>query len=352
LTGEWKDSGLTQDVADSDGFPETRSARPLVSVVIPTFNRAHIVTRAIDSVLAQTYCPCEILVVDDGSSDNTADVLQSYADRIVYIRQKNSGPAAARNRGIRESKGEFIAFLDSDDVWLGTKIERQATLLQRAGQHVPCCLCNSILEMPTCQGRTAFDMARLNLSEPQGLCLNPAAILATRFILFVQSVMVRRSFLLDCGGFDEHLWLMEDHDLALRLALRGPWALVKEPLTKWCGAMDDGNLSVAATKQPNRLYESIEYIDCKLLERETISEPRVRGYLQRELRSVRCRLLAGRWIAAGGVPRRFMARGILAWDRFRQAWFRRSRSYPRARVEPLVCGILNEGKTMASEMGR
>lgn len=343
---------MTQNFAQSDEYRETPSARPLVSVVIPTFNRAHIVTRAIDSVLAQTYRPCEILVVDDGSTDNTADVLQSYADRIVYVRQKNSGPAAARNRGIRESKGEFVAFLDSDDVWLETKIERQATLLQRAGEHVPCCLCNSILEMPICQGRTSFDMARLNLTEPQGLCLNPAAILATRFILFVQSVMVRRSFLLDCGGFDEHLWLMEDHDLALRLALRGPWALVREPLTKWCGAMDEGNLSVAATKQPTRLYESIEYIDCKLLERETITEPRVRGYLQRELRSVRSRLLAGRWIAAGGVSRRLLARGILAWDRLRQAWFRRSRSYPRAQVEPLVYGTLNEGKTMASEMGR
>lgn len=299
-----------------------------MSVVIPTFNRAHIVTRAIDSVLAQTYRPCEILVVDDGSTDNTADVLQSYADRIVYIRQKNSGPAAARNRGIRESKGEFVAFLDSDDVWLETKIERQVTLLQRAGEHVPCCLCNSILEMPICQGRTSFDMARLSLTKPEGLCLNPAAILATRFILFVQSVMVRRSFLLDCGGFDEHLWLMEDHDLALRLALRGPWVLIGDALTRWCGAGDEGNLSTAAKTHPIRLYESIIYINHKILDQESIHEAEVRQYLERELRSIRSRLRAERWIADGGFIMRLGACGIRSWDRLRNGWFRRSASYP------------------------
>jgi len=326
---------LTQDFAHSEESRKMPSAPPLVSVVIPTFNRAHVVTRAIDSVLAQTYRPCEILVVDDGSTDNTADVLQSYAGRIVYIRQKNSGPAAARNRGIRESKGEFVAFLDSDDVWLETKIERQVTLLQRAGEHVPCCLCNSILEMPKYRGQTSFELAKLNLSEPQGVCLNPAAILATRFILFVQSVMVRRSVLLDCGGFDEHLWLMEDHDLALRLALRGPWVLVKEPLTKWCGAMNEGNLSVAATKQPIRLYESIEYIDCKLLEQEMILDPRVRGYLQRELRSVRSRLLAERWNASGGFLGFVGACGIQIWDCLAKAWFRRSPFYPSCDLIPI-----------------
>jgi glycosyltransferase involved in cell wall biosynthesis len=335
-----------------DGHRGESPSRPLVSVVIPTFNRAYVVARAIDSVLEQTYRPCEIFVVDDGSTDNTADVLRSYKDRIVYIRQDNAGPAAARNRGIREAKGEFVAFLDSDDVWLATKLERQVTSLQCAGEHVPCCLCNSILEMPECEGRTSFDMARLSLTEPQGFCLNPAAILATRFILFVQSVMVRRSFLLECGGFDERLWFMEDHDLALRLALRGPWVLVREPLTRWCGALDDGNLSVAATKQPIRLYESIEYIDRKILEGETISEPRVKGYLRRELRSVRSRLLAERWAAAGGTPRKLMAKGILAWDRLQQAWFRRSRSYPRMEVKTLSNETPDDRKAMISGMGR
>jgi len=299
-----------------------------VSVVIPTFNRARVVTRAIDSVLAQTYRPCEILVVDDGSTDNTAEVLQPYQDKILYIRQKNGGPSAARNRGIREAAGEFVAFLDSDDVWTSTKVERQVWLLQRAGDHVPCCLCNSILQASNGRQVTSFGQAWLGLNEPYALCLNPAAILATRFILFVQAAMVRRRFLLDCGGFDERLWCMEDHDLALRLALRGPWVLIREPLATWCGTQGDGNLSVAAQKQPIKLYESMEYIDRKILEEENLCGQDVRRCLQRDLRVIRTRLLAERWAARGGLFRRVAAGGILVWNRLRNAQYRRSSSYP------------------------
>ncbi len=97
----------------------------MISIIIPTFNRGFIVTRAIDSALSQTYKDFEIIVVDDGSTDNTRAVLAPYKAQIRYFYQENQGVAGARNKGIKESKGEFIAFLDSDDYWHPEKLELQ-----------------------------------------------------------------------------------------------------------------------------------------------------------------------------------------------------------------------------------
>lgn len=102
---------------------------PLVSIIIATYNRERYVNAAIESALAQTYRPIEIIVVDDGSTDGTSDTLGEYMDRINYIRQDNQGEACARNTGIDHSTGEFIAILDSDDVWLPDKLEIQIALM-------------------------------------------------------------------------------------------------------------------------------------------------------------------------------------------------------------------------------
>lgn len=313
--------------------------RPLVSVVIPTFNRAVVVGRAVESVLQQTYRPLEVIVVDDGSTDGTSDVLKAYGNAIVYICQDNAGPAAARNHGIHKSRGDLVAFLDSDDVWLATKLERQVAVLERAGPAAPCCLCDTLMKSPSGQEQNSFTIARLQMKEPEGLWLNPAAVLATRFVLFCQAALVRRAALLDCQGFDEQLWLMEDHDLALRLALRGPWAFVREPLAVWCGANDDLNLSVAARKEPARLDRCIEYIDRKILERETIVDDRVRRHLQWHLRGARRRLRAERWAAAGGTLATLGAQGLRQWDRLGRAWFGRQRSYPVAETVPIPARV-------------
>src|SRR5262249_25220663 len=90
---------------------------PLVSVVIATYNSSRFIAQAVQSVLEQTYRPVEIVVVDDGSNDDTAEVLACYRDRVRYVYQDNRGPAAARNRGIAEANGELLAFLDADDQW-------------------------------------------------------------------------------------------------------------------------------------------------------------------------------------------------------------------------------------------
>ena len=103
----------------------------LVSVIIPTYNRADYIGEAIESVLAQTYSPLEIIVIDDGSTDNTSEIVARYAPRVRYIRQENAERGAARNHGLRLANGEFIAFIDSDDVWLPHKIEKDIEVFSK-----------------------------------------------------------------------------------------------------------------------------------------------------------------------------------------------------------------------------
>ena len=113
---------------------------PLVSCVIPVWNGEKYLAEAIESVLNQTYPSIELVIVDDGSSDGTPDVIASFKDRVTSIRQEQSGPAAARNTGISASKGEFVAFLDSDDIWEPAKTALQVDLLM-SREDVSICLC-------------------------------------------------------------------------------------------------------------------------------------------------------------------------------------------------------------------
>ena len=98
---------------------------PLVSCIVPAFNGERFLAEAIESILAQSYSNVPIIVVDDGSTDATPQVAARFEDRITYVRQENAGPATARNRGLKEVEGEFIAFLDADDLWEENKLERQ-----------------------------------------------------------------------------------------------------------------------------------------------------------------------------------------------------------------------------------
>jgi len=205
------------------------TTQPLVSVIIPTYNRADVIGETIENLFQQTYRNIEIIVVDDGSTDGTQAELESYGKRIRWVTQPNAGPAAARNRGIGMATGEIVAFQDSDDAWHSSKIERQVSLMQRAGPSVVCCVCNSIVQLPECQVN-AFDHAPVNFPIEEGIWLNVPEVLATRFFLFNQAVAVRREVLARIGGFDESLRLMEDLQLALRLSLEGPWTFIREPL--------------------------------------------------------------------------------------------------------------------------
>jgi glycosyltransferase involved in cell wall biosynthesis len=203
----------------------------LVSVIIPTYNRASTIVPVIESVLEQTYKKIEVIVVDDGSSDGTEHVLKNFGDRISVIRQENAGPSAARNRGVAVSKGEIVAFLDSDDHWMPDKIERQVSLMGRLGPDVCCCVCNAWVRGTEGEdsGNT-FDSAGIRLTFIEGQWTNPQDVLATRFLLFNQVVAVRREAFDRVGGFNEALRLLEDYELAVRLASVGAWGVISDPL--------------------------------------------------------------------------------------------------------------------------
>jgi hypothetical protein len=125
----------------------------------------------------------------------------------------------------------MIAFLDSDDIWMRGKIRRQVTLMQRAGASVDCCVCNAVIldDMDQRIGES-FDSSGIRPPFTEGVWSNPQEVLATRFLLFNQVALIRRPAFDRCGGYDERLHLLEDHDMALKLALNGSWTLIRDPL--------------------------------------------------------------------------------------------------------------------------
>ncbi|MFN0055130.1 MAG: glycosyltransferase family 2 protein [Planctomycetales bacterium] len=192
---------------------------PRVSVIIPTYNRAGFLRGALDSVLSQDYLDREILVVDDGSTDDTADLVAAYGPLVRYVRQANGGAASARNHGLRLATGELVAFLDSDDLFLPGKLREQAQFLMQNPAAVLVYAWYSILDD---EGRTRLGRR----CELTGLV--PAQLLARcmQGPLATPTIMARRTALLEAGGFDEQMTLSEDIDLWCRVAWLGPIGLV------------------------------------------------------------------------------------------------------------------------------
>jgi glycosyltransferase involved in cell wall biosynthesis len=211
---------------------------PLCSVVTPAYNAEAFVGEAIASALAQTYRPLEIIVVNDGSTDATAEVLAGFGSQITVLEQENAGPSRARNRGVAAARGEVVAFLDADDLWEPTRIARCVELLD---------------------GRPDLGMIVADAFLIEGGVRTPHRVYRDRYPapfpepdrqlyavaqqnFFLSSVLVRRSLFEAAGGFDESLWRSEDYDLWMRLLLTGARAgYVDEPLG--CYRVRDDGLS-------------------------------------------------------------------------------------------------------------
>ena len=194
---------------------------PEVSVIIPTYNRASMVIEAVESVLAQDMTDFELIVINDGSTDETEEKLSAYGSRLKYYQQENAGVSAARNRGIRFSAAPLVAFLDSDDLWLPPKLQVQYTYMT-ANPEVHICQTEEIwwrngrrVNPKKYHQKPSGDIFQRSLE----LCLvSPSA------------VMMRRELFEKVGSFDEELPMAEDYDLWLRVAVDYPVVLLPEPL--------------------------------------------------------------------------------------------------------------------------
>ena len=195
--------------------------KPLVSVIIPTYNRGWILAEAIDSVLAQDFKEYELIVVDDGSTDNTREILDTYGQDIVVLRQVNKGVSAARNRGIAEAGGALVTFLDSDDLWLSRKLSRQVEFFNLN----PDALLNQTEEIWIRNG------VRVNPKErhrkPSGMIFERSLGLC---LVSPSAVMIQKTLFDAVGVFDENLPACEDYDLWLRISCRYPVHLIETPL--------------------------------------------------------------------------------------------------------------------------
>jgi glycosyltransferase involved in cell wall biosynthesis len=304
---------------------------PLVSVIIPTYNRADIVCKAIDSVLGQTYKNIEVIVVDDGSTDHTEAKLSHYGNGIRVITQENSGPSIARNRGVAASHGQIIAFLDSDDYWLPTKLSRQVELLEKAGPDIPCCLCNCTIVYNNGTKRSTFKIADIVPDCSAGIWLNPAEVLSTRFVIFNQAVVIRKEVLDRIGSFNENLPMFsEDFELALRLALEGPWAVIRDELVV-CQDASPGSLGQQALREEIRLREGLVYMREHLVSLVE-NNPRhagLRKLSHRELRRAKRELAMARLSRLQSPGAATLGRLLRLIDRVNSALFRRSPLYPQ-----------------------
>ena len=201
-----------------------------ISVIIPTFNRRQTLDRAIDSILSQTYQPYEIIVVDDGSTDGTADWLSANYSSLQIIQQSNKGVSSARNAGINSARGDWIALLDSDDEWLPDKLEIQVKLLQNNAE-LRFCHTNEIWI------RNGVRINQMKKHQKYGgnifkKCLDICRISPS-------SSLFHTSVIKDVGLFDESLDVCEDYDLWLRITAKYTVLFLDQPLIKKFGGHTD-----------------------------------------------------------------------------------------------------------------
>ena len=199
---------------------------PKVSVILPTYNRAHIIEKAIQSVLKQTYQDFEIIIIDDGSKDDTEKIIRGFQEkdnRIKYIRfEENKGAAAARNAGINMSKGEYITFQDSDDEWVIDKLEKQMKVIETSSENIVV-YCG----FWRIDGDEKTYIPDINISNREG---NIHKELLKRNFIGTPSILLLKKNLEKIGMFDENLSRLQDWDLAIRLSKYYNFKLIDEPL--------------------------------------------------------------------------------------------------------------------------
>jgi glycosyltransferase involved in cell wall biosynthesis len=198
---------------------------PEISVIIPTYNSAAYLAQAVDSVLAQSHKDLEALVIDDGSADDTEQVMRRYGLPVRYLRQANQGVAVARNRGIEESRARWIAFLDADDTWLPHKLERQMAALRESPGARACYSAFTVVS-------SDLDAIGVRRSPREGTALEDL-VLRGNVIGSICTVVCDRALFDRTGGFDPALSQCADWDMWLRLAVHTDFLYIDEPLVTY-----------------------------------------------------------------------------------------------------------------------
>lgn len=249
---------------------------PKISIIIPTFNHAEFVCEAIDSVLLQNYPNKEVLVVDDGSTDNTKEVLRKYVEcGVKYIYKKNGGLSSARNEGIRNASGKFIAFLDADDIWLQDKLLMQYQIISN-GDNVGLVGCGYYLvdkNKNILEKRAAKDFANRKKLLQELLLKNVISGSGS-------GVLIRKECFDEAGVFDETLTCAEDWDMWVRIAKFYEIAFVKDPLVSIRVFSNSMSSSVNAEKM---LKNELKVID-KMFKEESF---KAKFFVKRKVYSYR-----------------------------------------------------------------
>lgn len=197
---------------------------PKVSVIIPVYNREHLIQRSINSVLNQTYKNIEVIVIDDASTDETKKrVLEIKDERIKYFKSdSNQGPSSSRNRGIASSTGELIAFQDSDDEWLPRKLEKQIEKLVESSNDTAAVYCRMVfIDCKTGGKKMSFEVRNFNEYYRNGSSIQTPSMV---------TVLIKKTVLDELGYFDERIKVGEDTELAMRVSKKYSYVFVDEPL--------------------------------------------------------------------------------------------------------------------------
>ena len=237
---------------------KSENINPLVTVIIPTYNRGWILKEAIDSVLSQDFDDFELIVVDDGSTDNTNEILSAYGGDIIALRQGNRGVSAARNAGIASAMGHFIAFLDSDDLWLPGKMSRQVDFFKSNPDEMIC----QTEELWIRNGKRVNPKNRHK--KFSGMIFKHSLPLC---IVSPSAVMLKKSLLDKTGVFDESLPACEDYDLWLRISCKYPVFLIDTPLIIKRGGHED-QLSKTPKLDKYRIQALKKIIESSLLSQD------------------------------------------------------------------------------------
>jgi glycosyltransferase involved in cell wall biosynthesis len=260
------------------------------SVIIPTFNRAEYLGQAIESVLSQTLQDFEIIVVDDGSTDNTREVALSYKDtRVNYVHKDNGGVSSARNTGIKTSRGEYIALLDSDDIWLPDNLERKVKILDSHPDIGLVCSDAYFLDNKTGMNTgTLWSEKRFKYSQnPENAARQPMKDLLWRSCFIMpQATIIRNSVFTTVGYFDESLPTSEDWDFFVRVVQRFPIEIINAPLLKI------RRHSASLSKNLDKVYQGSVISINKAIRSDSFSGEEL-SILKKRLALEHCRY--GRW---------------------------------------------------------